>query len=203
MRRIFLAITIVSALAFLGCGGSQDQVKWVRGPMPADGNFDGVYQSDFGRLELTVSGTDVTGLYEDDGWSGRVEGEIKGNLLEFQWTQWNFDMQGKVRETNGNGIFQYVIEEVPVGTKTKSYHRLEGWWGYPKGDMANRWNGSKLSDRAKKRLQQYSPEQGEMNVEDASGFQDVGASDAPSAPAASEPEEEEEESGGEGFDIFE
>jgi hypothetical protein len=165
--------------------------------MPADGNFDGVYQSDFGRLELTVQGETVVGLYENDNYNGRIQGEVNDNLLEFTWTQWNLEMRGKVRETNGKGVFQYVIDEIPVGATTKQYHRIEGWWGYPDGDLVNRWNGSKLSNRAKKRLEPFVPEAGEMDegssYDSSAGFEDAEAPTGGDEPSEQEDEEEEDE----------
>ena len=125
--------------------------------MPSGGNFDGVYQSDFGRLELTVQQDGrVTGLYEDENHSGRLEGTVEDNLLSFEWRQWNYEMRGKIRETRGKGIFQYILE-THESAKTKDYTRLAGWWGYTGGQLNNRWNAVKLSARAQKRLQSFKP----------------------------------------------
>jgi hypothetical protein len=202
MKRIFLAMTLIGAFIFAsGCGGAQQQAPWVKGPMPADGNFDGVYQSDFGRLELTVSGESVTGLYEADQHFGRVEGAIEDNLLRFTWTQWNEDMQGKLRKTQGDGVFQYTIEEVQTATKVKYYHHLEGWWGYGKDQMSNRWNASKLT-RGKKRLKPREEAGGEEGGEEGYGSVGFESGDEESAGGAAEPEEEEEDEGGGLDDVF-
>jgi len=161
--------------------------------MPPNGNFDGVYQSDFGRLELTVQGNKAVGLYEADIFSGRIEGEIEDNLLYFKWVQWNQEMRGKVRETRGEGVFQYIVDQIPTGKTTKDYHRLEGWWGYSDSDFGNRWNGDKFSDKAKKTLKPFEPEKTAMDQEEdeyQTGFDDSNASegDKPAEPAESEDE---------------
>lgn len=202
-RTSLAAILVVCACVMSACAGRQDVVRWVKGPMPAEGNFDGVYQSDFGRMELTVSGNRVTGLYESDQFWGRINGEVEKNLLRFNWHQFNEEMRGKIRETDGEGIFQYIVEDVPMGAKTKKYHRLEGWWGYQGSDLVNRWNAAKLSSRAKKKLQPHGeerPEAGEQKQYDQSvGF--TGESGEGAAEEnSSEDAEEEEESGG--ADIF-
>ncbi len=198
-RASFTAILLTWVWVVAGCAGAQkEEIKWVKGPMPQDGNFDGVYQSDFGRLELTASGNDISGLYESDNYYGRIEGQIKENLLFFNWTQWNQEMRGKTRKTQGEGVFQYVIEEVPIGTsgKTKLYHKLEGWWGYDDAKISNRWNAAKLSNRAKKRLKPQDAEAAGMDeggYEASVGFDSSGESSG--GGGEEEPEEEEEESG--------
>ncbi len=154
----FAVILFVLSGIVLGCGGARGKNDtWHKGPMPTGGNFDGVYQSDFGRLELTVQYDGrVTGLYEDDEHSGRLEGTVDDNLLSFEWRQWNYEMRGKIRETRGKGVFQYIVEN-HESTKTKEYTRLAGWWGYSGGKMNNRWNSVKLSKRSQKRLKSFKP----------------------------------------------
>jgi hypothetical protein len=98
----------------------------------------------------------VTGLYEGDEHSGRLEGTVKDNLLSFEWRQWNYEMRGKVRETRGKGVFQYIVE-THESTKTKEYTRLAGWWGYARNKMDNRWNAVKLSKRSQKKLKSFRP----------------------------------------------
>ena len=109
MKKTKLAVILflLGALV-LGCGGAGKKGDtWKKGPMPEGGNFDGVYQSDFGRLELTIqSDNRVIGLYEDSEHAGRIEGTIEGNLLLFRWRQWNYEMHGKILESNGKGVFQ-------------------------------------------------------------------------------------------------
>lgn len=150
-----IAFVALSSALILGCGGGQAKGRLVAGPMPTNGNFDGVYQSDFGRLELTVQGNMVVGLYEGDTHNGRIEGQMSGDLLSFSWVQWSEDMQGKKRESSGRGMFKYVIEQVTIaGGKTKESHRLQGTWGYGQDDSSNAWNAYKQSSMSKKKLSQ-------------------------------------------------
>jgi uncharacterized membrane protein YgcG len=171
---LFVALVWVAA-----CGGSQKEALWQRGPMHFDGNFDGVYQSDFGRLELTIeSGDKVVGLYEKDDKYGRLEGEIKDNLLFFSWTQWDLGMKGKPRETSGKGVFQYKVEEYQASGGQKFRHYLDGYWGYGREKPSNPWKAYKLSDKAKKKLQPFDPNAGIGKVQDedyegASQFEDA------------------------------
>ncbi len=202
----FVASLFVSALLLSACGASTKGAQVVKGPMPDEGNFDGVYQSDFGRLELTVDASgNASGLYEKNDEYGRIAGEVNGNLLVFSWTQWNEEMRGKTRETSGRGVFQYVIEEVATTTTARKYHQLKGWWNYGSGELVNPWNAAKLSSRAKKRLKPYEPSAGGMaqdqeDYDQSVGFDESGGSSAPSG-SSSEPAEEPEEDQGT-LDIF-
>lgn len=180
MRNKAWILSLLVTIVALGCASKQN-LPYTKGPMPPEGNFDGVYQSDFGRLELTVSGDDVVGLYEKNEEYGRLEGEINGNLLFFKWTQWNVEMRGKIRETNGRGVFQYIVE-TPQGT-TKSSHRMKGFWNYGKESPTNPWNAYKYGTKAKKKLEPFDPqkytgnEEEEDDYEEAGGFEDGSGGD--------------------------
>ena len=200
---------LVLGFILLGCGANKQELKYTKGPMPADGNFDGVYQSDFGRMELTADGSGrVVGLYEKNDVYGRLEGEVEGNLLFFKWTQWNEEMRGKTRETTGDGVFQYIIEEVPTTSSTKKYHKLAGWWNYGEGELTNPWNAAKLSERAKKRLKPYEPTKSEMetgaqNYSGSIGFDSANQpSESSESSESSTPPEQNEEESGESLDMF-
>lgn len=159
---VFFALSTFFAV---GCAGGAHVVrsKWKPGPMPAAGNFDGVYGSDFGRLEITVSGDAAIGLYEGDKHHGRIEGEVEGDLLRFSWTQWNEDMQGKVRETTGRGIFRYKLTTQTRGDRVDEEHSLDGTWGYGGSEAGNSWRANK-NPRAKKQLQPRESAKTEMQT---------------------------------------
>jgi hypothetical protein len=173
-----LAISILAA----GCGGANKDALYTRGPMPFDGNFDGVYQSDFGRLELTVeSGDRVVGLYERNDVYGRIEGEVNGNLLLFKWTQWNVEMRGKIRETSGRGVFQYMVDEAQGNSSPR--HWMSGYWAYGKDSPTNPWKAYKLGTKAKKKLVAFDPasytgSEEEEEVDNSGGFQPGGGGDS-------------------------
>jgi hypothetical protein len=131
--------------------------------MPASGDFDGVYGSDWGRMELTVSGDKVLGLFEAEKRHGRIEGAVTGDLLHFAWTQWNEDMQGKIRQTTGRGVFRYIVQTQAVGDDLKEEHGLEGTWGYDNSEVGNSWRASK-NPQGKKQLQPREQEKNEMQT---------------------------------------
>ncbi len=173
MKKQYLILGLVIAMSAAGCGGASKEALYTRGPMPFEGNFDGVYQSDFGRMELTVeSGERVVGLYEKNDIFGRIEGNVKDNLLIFNWTQWNVEMRGKIRETNGRGVFQYMIDEHEGG---KPSHWLKGFWSYNRDEPVNPWKAYKLGTKAKKKLVPFDPASytgdEEEEEDDAEGFQ--------------------------------
>ena len=203
MRRVTWILSLLGFVVAMGCG-ARKELPYTKAPMPPEGDFDGVYQSDFGRLELTVSGGDVVGLYEKNEEYGRIEGEIKDNLLFFNWTQWNVEMRGKIRETTGRGVFQYVVDEPAGGGKPR--HWLKGFWNYGTDAPSNPWNAYKFGDRAKKKLKPFDPssytgneEEEEADYDEAGGFQDDGSG---GGGGSSEPASEPEESGGDDAPIF-
>ena len=209
MRAMRIAISsVLLGLFVAGCGGagSKGPVNYTKGPMPEGGQFDGVYQSDFGRLEITVEDNgNAVGLYEDDQHYGRLEGHVEGKLLFFKWTQWTAAMQGKFRETDGHGVFEYTIESVMLSNgKTKDYHKLAGWWAYEDGQLTNPWNSQKLSARAKKRLKPFDPASsgGDLPaaVNSSAGFEDV--SDDSEGERYAEEEDVEEEDDDSLDDLF-
>ncbi len=204
MRKQHWLLGLLIATIAIGCGGANKEALYTKGPMPADGNFDGVYQSDFGRMELTVeSGDHVVGLYEKNDIYGRIEGEIHANLLMFSWTQWNVEMRGKIRETNGRGVFQYMVDEAPgSGKKT---HWLKGYWGYGKEPPTNPWKAYKLGKKAKKKLVPFDPAtytgSEEEDAEDNSGGFTGGGGEGGGESGSAEPSGG-DESGGDDANIF-
>ncbi len=200
MNRVFPIVFWFTTVVFAAsCGGAlSSRVPFERGAMPPGGSFDGVYSSDFGRMELTVDDSRVVGLYEADHGEhkGRIEGHVKGDLLLFTWTQWNADMQGKWRESTGRGVFKFKSSEVLVGETTKAETRLEGVWGYGDSQTGNNWDAYKLT-RSKKRLRPFDPNNdGSENVMDlnsSAGFDAVKSAQEPEQdPGASQSDPEPE-----------
>jgi hypothetical protein len=189
---------MIAIAAVMGCGGGQGKSALVQaGKMPPGGDFDGVFQSPaYGRMEFTVDGGQAIGLYEGERHYGRIEGQLNGNLMLFNWTQWKEDMQGKVRKSTGRGYFKYIIDVEGGATTTREVHRLKGEWGYGESDAGNPWGAIKLSKRAKKRLQPRDPSI-ETDVDDdfgtGSGFDDAADEEGETEVQMSDPDEEEEE----------
>ena len=144
-HRIVRGVCLVGALLALGCGGAQtrpSRVNITPGAMPAGGNWDGVFQSPaYGRMEFTVAGDHVTGLYEGERHFGKIEGTINGDVLNFKWTQWNQDLQGKQRSKTGNGYFRYTIEQEQGTRSSHEVQKIVGEWGYGEDNGGNAWDG--------------------------------------------------------------
>jgi hypothetical protein len=95
-------------------------------------NINGIYDTDFGELELKEDQKKVTGTYSYAGNGGvDVKGTLKGDLtdkiLSFSWEQ----TQGE-QKSGGNGSFTF-------STDAKSY---TGTWSDTKGGTGT-WNGTK------------------------------------------------------------
>ncbi len=149
---IVSAIVVLGLAVAFGCGGSQPGKSTARaGTMPQDGTFDGIYQSPaWGRLEITVDGSNAVGLFESDSRYGRMEGTVTGDLYKFRWTSTNTKVGGKIADSTGSGYFKYVVIEEGT-TKKRMVHWVKGEWGYGEDDAGKKWDAVKLQ-RAKKRL---------------------------------------------------
>jgi len=149
-----IALLLVLA-AFSACGGAQVMTNPIEPGEPPEGmDFDGVWFSNWGRLELTRNGDEVQGIYEGDRKKGRIDGEIDGDLLRYSWTEWELSLRGKPRETSGHGVFQYAITDVGGNIR----HEIKGTWGYGDSDMGGgKWEAAK-SKKAKKKLKPFDPD---------------------------------------------
>jgi hypothetical protein len=173
--RIACAVSCFAVLFALGCGGGQaktTRVEIAPSPMPEGGDFDGVFQSPaYGRMEFTVQGANVIGLYEGERHYGKIEGTINGNVLNFTWTQWKQDLQGKERTSTGHGYFRYIIDEEKTTSASKMVHKLNGEWGYDADNAGNPWKAVKLTGHAKKQLKPHENEEtGGDDFSQSAGF---------------------------------
>jgi hypothetical protein len=106
----------------LGCGGSAPEV--VSGPMPDNGNFTGVYFSpQYGEMHLVQNGNAVVGKFKKDERSGKLQGEVEGDLMRFEWTEYKAMVSNRPQETTGHGYFRYMIDA------SNGDHVLKGRWG--------------------------------------------------------------------------
>ena len=137
-----------------GCAGNEGYKRLSGGPMPQMGTWEGVYYSEaYGRMELSDNGNGtIVGLYEGERMHGKIEGTAEGDLLNFKWTQWNEDLNGKERETKGHGYFRYLIKEEGTATKSRLTHFAEGEWGYLDKNSGNTWNCVKFPPNTPKIL---------------------------------------------------
>lgn len=155
MKKIALTTMIIASLTLMvGCGAANVQTNPIKPGNPPEGmNYDGVWFSNWGRLEMTQQGDEVEGIYDGERKRGKIEGEIDGDLLRFHWTEWDLNLQGKPRETSGLGVFQYQL--VQEGPNLK--HHIEGTWGYGESDIGGgKWSAVK-SGKAKKMLKPFDP----------------------------------------------
>jgi hypothetical protein len=124
LPRTSLTIALLLGISSLaGCAASGLPEP---GPLPAGKGFAGVWDSNWGQMELQHAGGRVHGTFRGFR-TGSVSGEQRGDLFVFKWTQ-----VGSAQWGRG------FLRMSPDG------QRLEGKWGYLK-DYANggRWWASR------------------------------------------------------------
>jgi hypothetical protein len=110
------------AWAALGCGSSAPVI--VAGTMPDGGTFTGVYFSpQYGEMNVMQNGSAVIGEYKQEMRSGKIQGEVSGDLLKFEWTEHKAMVSNRAQETRGHGYFRYVVD------KSNGDNILKGEWG--------------------------------------------------------------------------
>jgi len=121
----------------LGCGGGGADVK--AGPMPAEGNFTGVYFSpQYGEMHMVQNGSAVVGKYKKDERSGAIQGEADGDLMRFEWTEYKAMVSNRPQETRGHGYFRYMVDPA------NGDHVLKGRWGMGDDDqLGGDWSAYK------------------------------------------------------------
>jgi len=109
MIRTTLGLALLVAL-LTGCGGGLPSPE----PLPSGVSFDGLWDTNWGQLELRQRGGHVHGRYKGFR-NGSVSGTTDGNLFVFRWTQQESRQWGR-------GYFQIS----PDG------QTMKGNWGYGK-----------------------------------------------------------------------
>jgi hypothetical protein len=120
----------------LSCGGSQ---KPKAGPLPEGATFYGVWQSPhYGNMHLCQSGRQVIGDYVKHERAGRIQGDVDGDLLVFQWEDRRELVSGKPQVRRGRGYFR-----IQIGEDGDQY--VKGEWGMD-DDVSGGgpWNAVKL-----------------------------------------------------------
>ena len=166
MRRQ-IGFGVLFAVMWIGCGSSAPEIK--AGNMPAGGNFSGVYFSpQYGEMNLIQNGNSVIGEYKHEMRSGKLSGEVQGDLLRFQWTEAKAMVSNRAQETIGHGYFRYVVDPA------NGDHLLKGEWGL--GDQetgGGPWNGYKAKNKEPK-LSTESESSGGEDDEDSDDSSDTG-----------------------------
>ena len=135
MKAKQIALALLLGL-LVGCGGSQ---KPKAGPLPEGATFYGVWQSpQYGSMHLCQSGRQVVGDYVKNERAGRIQGDIDGDLLVFQWEDRRELVQGKPQIRRGKGYFR-----IEIGEDGDQY--LRGAWGLDDAiSGGGPWNAVKL-----------------------------------------------------------
>lgn len=150
------AVLLVLMALVAGCGGgSAPALK--PGPMPADGDFTGVWHSaQYGEMHMLQEGSSVHGRYEADQRTGKITGEVDGDLMRFEWKEQKALVANRPNETVGHGYFRYIV-------KDNGEHRIEGRWGLDADDRnGGEWSAYKMKNR-------------EPDLGESSGGEDDGA----------------------------
>jgi hypothetical protein len=143
MRRQ-IGVAVVLALVWTGCGGGPPEIK--AGNMPEGGNFSGVYFSQqYGEMNLIQNGSSVVGEYTSEMRSGKIQGEVQGDLMRFEWVEAKAMVSNRAQSTKGHGYFRYLVDA------SNGQHVLKGEWGL--GDQetgGGPWNAYKQKGKEPK-----------------------------------------------------
>jgi hypothetical protein len=134
MKAKHIALALLLGV-ILGCGGSQ---KPKAGSLPQGATFYGVWQSpQYGNMHLCQSGKQVIGDYVKHERVGRIQGDVEGDLLVFQWEDRRELVSGKPQVRRGRGYFRIEIGE-------DGDHYVKGEWGMDDLTGGGPWNAVKL-----------------------------------------------------------
>lgn len=158
---LFVLLAIASA-----CGGEQLPPIQVK-PMPAGGSFSGVWFSpQYGEMHILQTGSAAVGRYTKDERQGRLQGNIEGDVMRFEWTEQRELIVGRPVETKGHGYFRIVKDEA------EDTWKVIGEWG---NDAAERGGGPWTAVKSKTRKPEIDSEGNERDA--TSGSQSSGSSD--------------------------
>ncbi len=174
-RSARFALASIVALGLAACGGGPRGVH--TGTMPEGGTFHGVWHSpQYGEMHFCQSGTRVIGEYTKDEREGSVQGDVRGDVLFFEWSEDRELVIGRPTTTTGHGYFRLRKEE-------DGRFYLDGAWGLDDDyEGGGQWRAVKLErqqpDRCYAHVRQ-APEGEEAleDYEDESGDEADGAAD--------------------------
>jgi hypothetical protein len=171
-----LWLVLAGVFALHGCGGAPKHVIQV-GPMPDGGSFTGVWFSpQYGEMHIEQNGSTAIGRYTKDERSGRIQGNVEGDVLRFEWTESRELIVGRPTETKGHGYFKIVKHD-----EDETWN-LDGRWG---NDASEHDGGPWTAVKSKTRKPDVqgeggaaapsSPSSGSSSDENDYGGRDVGA----------------------------
>jgi len=157
---------VVLALWCVGCGGGPPEIK--AGNMPDGGNFSGVYYSpQYGTMNMIQNGNAVVGEYASDMRSGKIQGEVQGDLMRFEWVENKAMVSNRATTSKGRGYFRYIVDP------SSGDHVLKGEWGLGDQEIGGGpWNGYKAKGKEPKLTEKSSG--GESEEEDSSDSNEGG-----------------------------
>jgi hypothetical protein len=182
---VVLCLLISSVVASSSACGGGNMAEVKAGPMPAEGNFSGVYFSpQYGEMHLVQNGSAVVGRYKKDERSGSIQGEADGDLMRFEWKELKAMVSNRPQTTIGHGYFRYLIDPA------NGDHVLKGRWGLDDSDMnGGEWNAYK-SRKLEPDLEKFGgePTSGGESTEGDEGADEGGESESGGGDEGSEEE---------------
>ena len=139
-----LFATVLFSLAFVGCGPPKEKAKTANvtaGTMPDGGDWTGVYYSPlYGYLHMVQEGSLVNGKWQRPlkGRWGELQGNVDGNLMRFDWTEYVDGLVGPNSKKSGKGYFIYSR---PEGENVDD--RLAGELGRGENEVGDSWDAIK------------------------------------------------------------
>ena len=137
-------VLLVLGLLALGCSGSGTTGKTANvksGPMPDGASWTGVYYSPlYGWLHLVEDGNLVNGKWlrpRRDRW-GQLQGNVEGNLLRFDWKEYEIGLVTPNATKSGKG---YLVYSRPEGENVDD--KVEGELGKGLDEVGMPWDGVK------------------------------------------------------------
>jgi hypothetical protein len=138
-----LSLLFAVAATLGACGPGTPAVQHAKltpGPMPAGGEWNGVYFSTvFGYLHLVSDNKSANGAWRTaagDAW-GEMSGTCEGDLLKYEWTERKIGAIGADATKKGHGYFRYTIPKEGEAAK------IVGEWGLGESDAGNPWEAVK------------------------------------------------------------
>lgn len=144
VRQLLAAVAALSLLgAPLGCGDTVTTKTATVSPgdMPSGAKWDGVYYSElYGYLHLKQDGTKMHGKWErrtKEKW-GELTGEVTGDVLKFEWSEYTRGLVGPNAKHTGKGYFKY---KRPPGDNVDD--QIIGEIGHGQDEVGEPWEAIK------------------------------------------------------------
>jgi hypothetical protein len=168
---IAMLSTVTAVPLLSGCAGNATPALQIKS-MPEGGTFTGVWHSpQYGEMHMRQSGSSVIGRYTKDERNGRIQGNVEGDVMRFEWTEKRELIAGRSVTTKGHGYFRIIHDEAEKTWK------LIGEWG---NDAAERGGGpwNAVKSKAPVRLDDKGNESDVSDSEKPEGFEGSDATES-------------------------